>query len=221
MQAVNYFYSRVKALYGSKYKALFPSEADEQLSKREWGGQVMNMSPEDIDRGIGKLKEKIVADEKDFRWPNIPLIAALCHPQPEDFGLPTLDAAWLEAQHHAYHVDKHRWTHEAVRIAGKRTCWFDIMSAVSKSRQESLKERFAQHYEYLTERVMENKPLEGGTQRLESDSHKSKKSLAEQSHDYHTHQHEKIMTTMGINPKGGRAEFLKYLQGAQGEQGEK
>ncbi len=197
-------------MYGSKYKALFPSDADEQLSKREWGGQVMNLKQEDIDRGIGKLKEKIVADDKDFQWPNIPCIAALCHRKPEDFGLPSLDDAWLEAQLHAHHVDKHHWTHEAVRVAGKLTCWFDIMNAVSKSRQESLKKRFTRHYEYLTERVMEDKPLEGGTKRLENDSHKPKKSLAEQSHEYHTHQHEKTMNAMGINPKGGRAEFLKY-----------
>ena len=180
------------------------------MSKREWAGQVACLTQADIDRGIGKLKAKIVGGERDYQWPNIPQAASLCQATPEDFGLPSLDMAWAEAEANAHHVDKHNWSHEIVRIAGKRTCWFDIMRAVNETRRRELKKRFQQHLEYLMERVMKDLPLEGGTLRLESDQQKS---VAEQNHDYHSQKQRTEMKSMGINPDGGRAEFLKRMKG--------
>ena len=140
--AVNYFYGRVQAVYGSKFKTQFPSDEDVALSKREWAGQVMNLGKDDIDRGIEKLKALLVDRDQDYLWVNIPQLAALCQPQPEDFGMPDVDKAWHEAEQHCHHVDKYSWSHEAVRLAGKRTGWFEIMGSVSDKRRQSLKATF-------------------------------------------------------------------------------
>ena len=202
-QAVNYFYGRVKAVYGSRYKSQFPSDDDERLSKSEWSGQVMNLDKENIDRGVEKLKGLLVAQSKDYEWVNIPLIAALCQPQPEDYGMPDIDKAWHEAEQNCHQVDKHQWSHEAVRLAGGQTGWLEIMGSVSEKRRQSLKTKFEQRYRYLVGREMDGKPL------LESDSNKPAKSPVERSHDYHTQKQLHEMKAQGINPAGGYSEFKK------------
>ena len=198
-------------MYGSKYKSQFPSDEDENLSKLEWAGQVMNLGKENIDRGIEKLKTLLVEKDPDYLWVNIPLIAALCQPKPEDFGMPDADKAWHEAEQNCHQVDKHQWSHEAVRLAGKRTGWFEIMGSVSEKRRQSLKATFERHYRYLMSRVMGGKSLQNAQALLESDSNKPSKSPAEQSHDYHTQKQLHEMKSQGINPAGGYAEFKKRM----------
>ncbi|MET4696114.1 replication protein P [Endozoicomonas lisbonensis] len=216
--AVNYFYARVKSVYGSKYKVTFPvpegeeHSPEEKLSKREWGGQVMNLSREQIDNGISKLKQKLVDRQKDYDWPNIPFIAALCQPRPEDYGMPDTEKAWHEAEQHCHHVDKHQWSHEAVRLAGKRTGWFEIMGAETEQRRENLKAMFERHYDYLMHRVMKGKSLQGAQALLESDSNKKPVNPAERSAHYNDRKQQEAMKAQGINPAGGYAEFKKRMR---------
>ena len=211
-QAVNLFYARIKSVYGSKYKVTFPSIEDERLSRREWAGQVMNLTPDDIERGICKLKPLMVSAEKEYQWPNVPMIAALCQPQPEDFGLPTLENAWAEAQMNSHQVERHPWSHEAVRVAGKRTGWFEIMSCVDDYRRRTLREQFERHYRYLTREAMNGNVIDDAPMLLESDQGKNK-NLSEQALEHAERQHTAVMKSMGINPAGGRAEFLKWMKG--------
>ena len=172
----------------------------------------MSLSCEDIDRGMQKLKPLMVSGNKDFQWPNVPRIAALCQPQPEDFGMPTLEQAWSEAEANSHAVDKHHWTHTAVREAGRRTGWFDIMGAVSEQRRKRLRETFERHYCYLVKRVMNGKEIKTAPHLIESDSNKAAKSTAEKSLSFNDHQHQEKMRHQGINPQGGRAEFLKMKE---------
>ncbi len=211
-QSVNLFYARIKTVYGSKYKATFPSDQDERLSKMEWAGQVMNLTPDDVERGIGKLKQRIVTGEKDYQWPNVPLIAALCQPQPEDYGLPAVETARTEAEQNSHQVDRHPWSHEAVRVAGKRTGWFDIMSCVDDHRRRTLKKQFERHYQYLVREVMEDRPLDGAPMLLENHQPQNK-SLTELLLEQQARQLENEMKDKGINPAGGRAEYLKRMKG--------
>ncbi|AMO58137.1 hypothetical protein GZ77_20600 [Endozoicomonas montiporae] len=208
---MNYFYGRVQAVYGSKFKSQFPSDEDVKLSKAEWAGQVMNLGKTDIDRGVDKLKALLVAKDQDYLWVNIPLIAALCQPKPEDYGMPNTEQAWEEAEQHCHHVDKHRWSHEAVRVAGKRTGWFEIMGAVSDKRRQSLKDTFERHYRYLAGRVMDGKSLQTAQALLESDSNKKPVNPAERSAQYNDRKQRDAMKAQGINPAGGYAEFKKRM----------
>lgn len=211
---MNYFYGRVQAVYGSKFKTQFrvDDEVDEvKLSKMEWAGQVMNLSKEDIDRGIEKLKQKMVTKEQDYLWVNIPLIAALCQPQPEDFGLPSVADAWSEVQKHSHNVDRHRWTHPAVRIAGRRTGWFDIMHLTSERGRDRLHKSFIRHYEYLVQRVMRGQEVKDAQMLLESDQQKQDDSIATRSNRYHDHKQLEDMEAQGINPAGGYEEFKKRM----------
>ncbi len=172
----------------------------------------MNLTATDIERGIEKLKQRIVACEKDYQWPNVPLIAALCQPQPEDYGLPSLEQAWHEVQVNSYQVDRHQWSHPAVREAGKRTGWFDIMGCVDDYRRRTLKKQFDRHYRYLSRRVMDGQSLDDAPLLLESDQNQ-KQSLSEQLLAQQARQLEDEMKAMGINPAGGRAEYLKRMKG--------
>lgn len=215
--AVNYFYARVKSIYGSKYKVTFPIpegeeySPEEMLSKREWAGQLMNLTREQIDLGIGKTKQKMVDGERDYVWPNIPAIAALCQPKPEDYGLPSIENAWAEADMHCQDVDKHQWSHPAVREAGKRTGWFEMVSAVTDKRRESLQATFGRHYDYLMHRVMQGKSVQGAQTLLESDKNKKAETLAERSVQFNDQKQLKSMKEQGIDPAGGYAEFRKRM----------
>ena len=173
----------------------------------------MNLSEEDINRGIEKLKGFLVQRLPEYRWINIGQIAALCHPQPEDFGLPTLEQAWSEAQQFAHAVDRHSWTHLAVRLAGKRTGWFDILNTSSESGRKNLKKSFDRHYQYLADRVMRGKDLKDAQMLLESDQNKAPPSPEEQNLSYYEQKQQEQMQAMGINPAGGRAEFKQRMKG--------
>ena len=58
---------------------------------------------------------------------------------------------------------------------------------------------------------MGGKSLQNAQALLESDSNKTPKSPAEQSHDYHTQKQLSEMQAQGINPAGGYQEARKRL----------
>lgn len=74
--------------------------------------------------------------------------------------MPNPEAAFDEAIQHAQSPGSHRWSHAAVREAGKATGWFDLASASSDSRIRKLKGAFVKHYRAVVNRVMSGGPVE-------------------------------------------------------------
>jgi hypothetical protein len=74
--------------------------------------------------------------------------------------MPNVEAAFDEAIQYAQTPGSHRWSHEAVREAGKATGWFDLASASSESRIRKLKAAFVKQYRAVVNRVMSGGPVE-------------------------------------------------------------
>lgn len=79
-------------------------------------------------------------------WPpSLPQFIACCTPQPEDYGAPSFEAAWHEARTHAMAATSHAWSHDAVRLTGRRIGWGDIHRATGGYADE-VRSAFRQEY---------------------------------------------------------------------------
>lgn len=74
--------------------------------------------------------------------------------------MPDEEVAFDEAIQHARSPSNHRWSHAAVREAGKATGWFDLASASSESRIRKLKGGFVKQYRAVVNRVMSGGAVE-------------------------------------------------------------
>lgn len=86
-------------------------------------------------------------------WPpSLPQFMACCTPQPEDYGAPSVEAAWHEARSHAMQPTSHAWSHDAVRLTGRRIGWGDIHRATGGYADE-VKSAFRQEYGKAVEAI--------------------------------------------------------------------
>lgn len=106
-------------------------------------------------------------------WPpTLPQFMACCTPQPKDYGAPSAEAAWHEARSHAMQATSHQWSHDAVRLTGRRIGWGDIHRATDGYAKEVKKD-------FLIEYGKAVEAMAGGLELLEFDGDQSS-SLAAQ-----------------------------------------
>lgn len=112
-------------------------------------------TPQSLDAALERIKAE------GNEWPpSVARLITTLRPQPEDFGMPNVEVAFDEAIQHARSPSNHRWSHAAVREAGKATGWFDLASASSESRIRKLKGGFVKQYRAVVNRVMSGGPVE-------------------------------------------------------------
>ncbi len=183
--------------------AAYPKPEQVDAAKAEYMRQWEGLTPAMIRKGIERLR-----NQYPLRYLPDPVEFAreYCHPRPEEFGLPTVDDAWQEASRHCGDLVSHRWSHEAVRLAGKETGWFDLCSAAGAERLRALRQRFEKHYRALCNQVMAGQELSAGL--LE---HK-KTTPAERNEQFYREQQREQMQAQGIDPDGGRAVFLQCMR---------
>lgn len=92
--------------------------------------------------------------------------------------MPATGDAWREALAHAHEPRRHRWSHEAVRLAGNAVGWWDLTHTTAASAWPRLEKRFAREYQALVNRVMAGEDLMP-RHLLEHDGHRSQAELAE------------------------------------------
>lgn len=165
---------------GQLFGAKFSSQWGAFDETGAWLAELGHLSQRHLELGIHRLRQQVreAARSGDEAWPPQPVaFAAMCEPRPEDLGLPAVAEAWREATAHAHQPAGHRWSHEAVRLAGAAVGWWEI-THVQPSRVERLERRFAREYEALVNRVMAGDEL---TPRhlLEHDGSRSAAELAE------------------------------------------
>jgi len=163
-------------LYGNR----FTSQWGSYDATGAWLAELAHLGPRHLELGIKRCREQVrdAARQGGEAWPPQPLaFAALCEPRPEDIGLPNTAKAWREVCGNAHQPRQHRWSHEAVRMAGNAVGWWEL-THVQPSRVERLEKRFAREYQALVNRVMAGEQL---TPRhlLESDGNRSAAELAE------------------------------------------
>lgn len=146
------------ALFGNK----FTSQWGEYDATHAWAGELGNLPAQALHRGIARLRQQVqdAARQNDEAWPPTPVaFAALCQPRPEDMGLPAVPDAWREVCNHAHHPAQHRWSHEAVRLAGAAVGWWELTHGGGESRASRLESRFRREYAALVNRVMAGEQL--------------------------------------------------------------
>ena len=78
-QATVYFFKRLQDIYGSKFFQSFKTTEALRSARREWSPEVGQLSREQIDIGIEKVKNLCSVKDGDFEWPNIALTIGLCN----------------------------------------------------------------------------------------------------------------------------------------------
>ena len=76
--ATIYFFSRLKDIYLSKFSQAFKSEDALKAARREWVHDIGQLSREQIDTGMDKIKRLCMVKNGDFDWPNVALTIGVC-----------------------------------------------------------------------------------------------------------------------------------------------
>ncbi|AYF35653.1 hypothetical protein CUU95_18345 [Vreelandella alkaliphila] len=161
-------------MYGNK----FTSEWGAFDATGAWWAELQHVTPGQLAIGVRRVRQQIqdAAQAGTEAWPPTPLaFAALCQPKPEDLGLPSDAQAWREATANAHQPSRHRWSHEAVRMAGQAVGWWDL-THVQPSQVARLESRFISEYRRIADSVTKG---DWANPRLGHDSQLSKGALAE------------------------------------------
>lgn len=93
--------------------------------------------------------------------PSIGRLIECCQPDLKEMGLPDAEQAWQEACNHSHEVIQHRWSHEAVYLAGRRVGWHAIRSAGGDIQVQRLKKIFTDAYQQLVDDTIRGADLRG------------------------------------------------------------
>lgn len=157
----------------------FPADQPEKLAaaKASWYRVELGRVPKLLfDLALRRLGAEYQAGRANKSLPSFGDFMALCRPKPEAVGLPTMDAAWAEAQRHATN-SRHRWTHTAVLLALKATGPHEVRHATGPAVRE-LRALFDRYYQQLVLQVINGEELAAPRQMLGHDGMKSPDELA-------------------------------------------
>ncbi len=93
--------------------------------------------------------------------PSVGRLIQCCQPDLNELGLPDAERAWQEACNHSHEVIQHRWSHEAVYLAGRRVGWHAIRSASGDHQVQRLKKIFSDAYQQLVDDTIRGADLRG------------------------------------------------------------
>ncbi|WP_432304967.1 replication protein P [Shewanella glacialipiscicola] len=68
---------------------------------------------------------------------------AMCHPTPEQIGLPSAENAYRECCAHGRWSTDHKWSHPAVFAAGRETGWFELNNRTEQQTWPLFKRNYA------------------------------------------------------------------------------
>ncbi|OED40255.1 hypothetical protein ACH42_17235 [Endozoicomonas sp. (ex Bugula neritina AB1)] len=206
---MNYFFGRLKKIYGPNYKIRYVKESDENIAKKEWWDHITPLGKQQMDAGFLRLQEMMTSNPDRWRWPEIAGTISLCLPKPEDFNMPTYERAWHEVSQHCHEPLDYNWPHRGVYLAGHYTGWFALRNTEDKVELRKLKEKFVEEYH----RVIMRKFMTGHVEPQQALTHEGAElSLQEKTKRHHEQSLKTTMNQQGINPHGGRREYLQRLK---------
>lgn len=148
-EVVNDLFRRLRGIFPA-WRQAWPSTEALDAAKAEWIKEFADegiRTLEQIEFGIQKCRKL----KKPFA-PSVGEFIAMCVPGPEDFGMPSVAGAWVEALMETY-------SHEGVKIAAIATGLFDLRAA--KQEDKGLRQRFDHNYAVVIRRAQEGQPLDG------------------------------------------------------------
>ncbi|ELU16560.1 hypothetical protein CAPTEDRAFT_203755 [Capitella teleta] len=108
-----------------------------------------------------QIKNGLTTACKGEWLPSIGRLIQCCQPDLNELGLPGMEEAWQEACNHSHEVIQHRWSHEAVYLAGRRVGWHGIRSASGDIQVQRLKKIFTDAYQHLVDDTIRGADLRG------------------------------------------------------------
>lgn len=148
-EVVNDLFRRLRGIFPA-WRQAWPSTEALDAAKAEWIKEFADegiRNLEQIEFGIQKCRKL----KKPFA-PSVGEFIAMCAPGPEDFGMPNVGDAWIEALMTTY-------SHEAVKLAAEATGLFDLRGA--KQEDKGLRARFERSYEIILRRAQAGQQLDG------------------------------------------------------------
>lgn len=148
-EVVNDLFRRLRGIFPA-WRQAWPSTEALDAAKAEWIKEFADediRTLEQIEFGIQKCRKL----KKPFA-PSVGEFIAMCTPGPEDFGMPPVGDAWIEALMTTY-------SHESVKLAAEATGLFDLRGA--KQEDKGLRARFDRNYEIILRRAQAGHPLDG------------------------------------------------------------
>jgi hypothetical protein len=116
---------------------------------RVWAKALEDMTAQELARGLKKAM--------DFTgFFNLPAFRELCRTSPQDHGLPTAKAAYLEACMKPTPKAHQQWMHPAVYHAGRECGWFELANLPESQSYP----RFEAMYQQMVQRVIDGESLE-------------------------------------------------------------
>lgn len=193
-EVVNDLFRRLRGIFPA-WRQAWPSTEALDAAKAEWIKEFADegiRTLEQIEFGIQKCRKL----KKPFA-PSVGEFIAMCVPGPEDFGMPSVAGAWMEALMETY-------SHDGVKIAAVATGLFDLRSA--KQEDKGLRQRFDHNYAVVIRRAQEGQPLDGKI--LTGIGHDSQKTAFELANELADQQTQARILQQGIPADGKSAREL-------------
>lgn len=193
-EVVNDLFRRLRGIFPA-WRQAWPSTEALDAAKAEWIKEFADegiRTLEQIEFGIQKCRKL----KKPFA-PSVGEFIAMCAPGPEDFGMPSVAGAWMEALMETY-------SHDGVKIAAVATGLFDLRSA--KQEDKGLRQRFDHNYAVVIRRAQEGQPLDGKI--LTGIGHDSQKTQLELADELAEQQAQARIIQQGIPVDGTSAREL-------------
>ncbi|WP_431479691.1 replication protein P [Pseudomonas simiae] len=149
VEVVNDLFRRLRGIFPA-WRQAWPSTEALDAAKAEWIKEFADAgirTLEQIEFGIQKCRKL----KKPFA-PSVGEFIAMCVPGPEDFGMPAIGDAWIEALMTTY-------SHDAVKLAAEATGLFDLRGA--RQEDKGLRARFDRNYEIILRRAQAGQQLDG------------------------------------------------------------
>lgn len=142
--------------------------------------------------------------------PSMGRLIQCCQPDLREMGLPDAEQAWQEACNHSHEVIQHRWSHEAVYLAGRRVGWHAIRSAGGDIQVQRLRKIFSDSYQQLVDDTIRGADLRGEAIAALTDMRRQ--SEEEKAKRYGQFLVQQEMDKQGIPQRMSGAEALKRMR---------
>lgn len=156
VDVINQVFAELALAYHNQFHKAYAEEGALALAKKYWLGVLAEYAPDVILRGV----RQVVRNSEYL--PTLAAIVQACENAHDLFGLPTAQAAYIEACCAAEPKAQQRWSHPAVYLAGVQTGWH----ALASETQAQIFPLYEYNYRQLCHRVMTGEQLELPVQRV-------------------------------------------------------
>ena len=150
VDVINQVFAEFELAYHNQFHKAFAQEGSLALAKKYWLGCLQEFPPEVILRAV----RKVVKSQEYL--PTIAAVTAACENAHELFGLPSAQAAYVEACCQPEPKVEQQWSHPAVYLAGQATGWYELGNRT----QSEIFEVFSYNYSELCRRVVHGEDLQ-------------------------------------------------------------